>query len=190
MTAFLVMETIRFPPWEQSEGIHPAGPARDSLDNLKYGVYQVQCSKQTDRCMRHMHEYDGQGRGGGLWPVSTALEDVWLGNGAFHEATKKQSCRGFLPFGDEDATGPWAEEEQRKKHKKNGSMVLLRNRRLSKAGHCRQNSPEALRLWPTATAVLDLSYPCVLTASWVRRASAQMSTCTPENCKVRDRRLE
>jgi hypothetical protein len=78
----------------------------------------IECSKQTDRCMRHMHEYDGQGRGGGLWPVSTALEDVWLGNGAFHEATKKQSCRGFLPSGDGDATSPWAEEERRKKHKK------------------------------------------------------------------------
>lgn len=54
MTAFLVMETIKFPPWEQSEGIHPAGIARDSLDNLKYGVYRVQRSKQTDACVTCM----------------------------------------------------------------------------------------------------------------------------------------
>lgn len=149
--------------WEQSEGIHPAGIARDSLDNLKYGVYRVQ-QTDTDACVTCMSTTARAAA------VACGLFQrpwrVWLGNGAFHETTKKQSCRGFLPFGDQDATSPWAEEEQRKKHRKNGRMVLLRNRRLSKAGHCRQNSPEALRLWPTATAVLDLSYPCVLTASW------------------------
>lgn len=169
MTAFLAMETIKFPPWEQSEGIHPAGIARDSLDNLKYGVYRVQRSaanRQTDACVTCMST---TARAAAV--ACGLFQRPWRASGWAMELSmrrlKSKAAAASYHLETEMQQAPGPRRTRGKSTKKNGSMVLLRNRRLSKAGHCRQNSPEALRLWPTATAVLDLSYPCVLTASWV-----------------------